>query len=146
MIDSFYTSMTLRLIRAGSRGEHEQKFLDEGRVYMAWEGLDVDLSLLADRQDLIRVLEERFPDEKAKALVNWSSQVWPFVKDMAQGNWVVMPSKLQSGLYFVNSPASTTSKRQGRILATTGAASIGSAGSSRARSSPRTCSIPSGHS
>jgi len=100
MIDSFYTSMTLRLIRAGSRGEHEQKFLDEGRVYVAWEGLDVDLSLLADRQDLIRVLEERFPDEKAKALVNWSSQVWPFVKDMAQGDWVVMPSKLQSGLYF----------------------------------------------
>ena len=92
--------MTLWLIRAGSRGEHEQKFLDEGRVYVAWEGLDVDLSLLADRQDLIRELEERFPDEKAKALVNWSSQVWPFVKDMANGDWVVMPSKLQSGLYF----------------------------------------------
>ena len=92
--------MTLWLIRAGSRGEHEQKFLDEGRVYVAWEGLDVDLGLLADRQDLIRVLEERFPDEKAKALVNWSSQVWPFVKDMANGDWVVMPSKLQSGLYF----------------------------------------------
>jgi len=92
--------MTLWLIRAGSRGEYEQKFLDEGRVYVAWEGLDVDLSLLADRQDLIRVLEERFPDEKAKALVNWSSQVWPFVKDMANGDWVVMPSKLQSGLYF----------------------------------------------
>ena len=92
--------MTLWLIRAGSRGEHEQKFLDEGRVYVAWEGLDVDLSLLADRQGLIGVLEERFPDEKTKALVNWSSQVWPFVKDMAQGDWVVMPSKLQSGLYF----------------------------------------------
>ena len=92
--------MTLWLIRAGSRGEHEQKFLDEGRVYVAWEGLDVDLSLLADRQGLIGVLEERFPDEKAKALVNWSSQVWPFVKDMANGDWVVMPSKLQSGLYF----------------------------------------------
>ena len=92
--------MTLWLIRAGSRGEHEQKFLDESRVYVAWEGLDVDLSALVDRQALIRVLEERFPDEKAKALVNWSSQVWPFVKEMAKGDWVVMPSKLQSGLYF----------------------------------------------
>lgn len=56
--------------------------------------------MLANRQGLIRVLEERFPDEKAKALVNWPSQVWPFVKDMANGDWVVMPSKLQSGLYF----------------------------------------------
>jgi restriction system protein len=92
--------MTLWLIRAGSRGEHEQKFLDEGRVYVAWDGLDVDLGTLADRQGLIRVLEERFPDEKPRALVNWSSQVWPFVKEMAMGDWVVMPSKLQSGLYF----------------------------------------------
>jgi len=92
--------MTLWLIRAGSRGEHEQKLLDEGRVYVAWDGLDVDLGALPDRQGLIRVLEERFPEEKAKALVNWSSQVWPFVKEMAIGDWVVMPSKLQSGLYF----------------------------------------------
>lgn len=46
------------------------------------------------------MLEERFPDEKAKALLNWSSQVWPFAKDMAAGDWVVMPSKLQSGLYI----------------------------------------------
>jgi len=92
--------MTLWLIRAGSRGEHEQKFLDEGRVYVAWEGLDVDLGALADRQALVRELEVRFPDEKARALVNWSSQVWPFVKEMATGDWVVMPSKLQSGLYF----------------------------------------------
>ena len=41
--------------------------LDEGRVYVAWDGLDVDLGALPDRQGLIRVLEERFPNEKAKA-------------------------------------------------------------------------------
>lgn len=29
--------MTLWLIRAGSRGEHEQQFLDQGRVYVAWD-------------------------------------------------------------------------------------------------------------
>lgn len=48
----------------------------EGRVYVAWDELDVDLGALPDRQGLIRVMEDRFPDEKAKALVNWSSQVW----------------------------------------------------------------------
>jgi restriction system protein len=58
--------MTLWLIRAGSRGEHEQKFLDEGRMYVTWEGLDVELGALPDRPGLIRVMEERFPDEKAK--------------------------------------------------------------------------------
>jgi hypothetical protein len=41
--------MTLWLICAGSRGEHEQKYLDEGLSYMVWEGLTVDPdSLLKD--------------------------------------------------------------------------------------------------
>lgn len=92
--------MTLWLIRAGSRGEHEQKFLDEGRVFVAWDGLDADLGALPDREGLISELEVRFPDEKAKALMNWSSQIWPFANGMQSGDWVVMPSKLQSGLYF----------------------------------------------
>ena len=92
--------MTLWLIRAGSRGEHEQKFLDEGKVYVAWDGLNVDLKALADRQALIRVMEQRYADEKPKALINWSSQVWSFGCEMAAGDWVVMPSKIQSGLYF----------------------------------------------
>jgi len=90
--------MTLWLIRAGSRGEHEQKFLDEGRVYVAWDGLNVDLKALADRQALIQAMEQRYPDEKPKALINWSSQVWAFGCEMAAGDWVVMPSKIQSGL------------------------------------------------
>ena len=92
--------MTLWLIRAGSRGEHEQKFLDEGRVYVAWDGLNTDLLQLADRKSLIQAMELRYPDEKPKALINWSSQVWPFGHEMTAGDWVVMPSKIQSGLYF----------------------------------------------
>lgn len=92
--------MTLWLIRAGSRGEHEQKFLDEGKVYVAWDGLNVDLMQLADRQALIQAMEQRYPDEKPKALINWSSQVWSFGREMAAGDWVVMPSKIQSGIYF----------------------------------------------
>ena len=92
--------MTLWLIRAGSHGEHEQKFLDEGRVYVCWDGLDVDLSNLSERQSLIDQLATRFPDEKPKAWMNWSSQIWPFAHGMQPGDWVVMPSKLQSGIYF----------------------------------------------
>ena len=45
--------MTLWLIRAGSRGEHEQKFLDEGRSYLAWEVLSLNLASLGDLQALI---------------------------------------------------------------------------------------------
>jgi len=92
--------MTLWLIRAGSNGEHEQKFLDESRIYVCWGQLNVDLLGLGDRQGLIAALAQRYPDEKQKALINWSSQIWAFGHDMQPGDWVVMPSKLQSGLYF----------------------------------------------
>jgi hypothetical protein len=30
---------------------------------VAWDGLDLDMGALPDRQGLIRVLEERFPNE-----------------------------------------------------------------------------------
>jgi len=36
--------MALWLVRAGSNGEYEKKFLDENRIYLTWDGLSRDLS------------------------------------------------------------------------------------------------------
>lgn len=38
--------MSIWLIRAGSHGEFEQKFLQENRVYVTWDNLASDLSKL----------------------------------------------------------------------------------------------------
>jgi hypothetical protein len=35
---------------------------------VAWDGLDLDMGALPDRQGLIRVLEERFPNEISSCL------------------------------------------------------------------------------
>jgi restriction system protein len=40
--------MAVWMIRAGSHGEYEQKFLQEGRVYVTWEKLAHNLDKLAD--------------------------------------------------------------------------------------------------
>jgi hypothetical protein len=48
--------MTLCLIRAESRGEHEQKFLDEGRVYVAWAGQATDPPARGGRPSAGRLL------------------------------------------------------------------------------------------
>lgn len=92
--------MELWLTRAGSHGEYEQKFLDEGRVYVTWDGLNSNLSKLDSRQTLIELLEQTYPNAKPKALMNHSSQIWPFAKVMQQGDWVVMPSKKQPVVYI----------------------------------------------
>jgi restriction system protein len=35
--------MALWLVRAGRHGEYEQRFLDEGRIYLTWDELAGDL-------------------------------------------------------------------------------------------------------
>lgn len=85
--------MAVWLVRAGSHGEYESKFIAEGRIYVTWDLLDVDLSKLPDQAALRDVIADRYPDEKPKAIMNWASQVWPFVADMKPGDLVILPLK-----------------------------------------------------
>lgn len=65
------------LIQAGSHGEYEQKFIQESRVYVTWDGLDIDLGKLKQRADLTAAMTERYPDTKPKAIQNWVSRFGP---------------------------------------------------------------------
>ena len=58
--------MAIWLIRAGSHGEYEQRFIQDSRVYVTWDDLDVDLGKLKDRSDLTEALSERYPDKKTE--------------------------------------------------------------------------------
>jgi len=86
------------LIRAGSHGEYEQKFIQENRVYLTWEDLDVDISKLAERSALTAEMEQRYPDRKPRTIQNWVSQVWPFAHEIAQGDLVILPLKTQPAI------------------------------------------------
>lgn len=90
--------MAVWLIRAGSHGEYEPKFLQEGRVYVTWDALSVNLAKLADRVELSKAMTQRYPDTKPKAIANWVSQVWPFAHEMAPTDLVVLPLKSQRAI------------------------------------------------
>lgn len=87
--------MAVWLIRAGSHGEYQDEFLQEKRVYVTWENLDIDLLKLPDREALIAVLRKNDPDGKEKKLINHASQIWPFAHEIQKGDWVVLPLKQQ---------------------------------------------------
>ncbi|MDD5388691.1 MAG: restriction endonuclease [Gallionellaceae bacterium] len=91
--------MAIWLIRAGSHGEYEQKFIQENRVYVTWDGLDVDLAKLKQRADLTAAMSERYPDTKPKAIMNWVSQVWPFAHEIKKGDLIILPLKTQPAIY-----------------------------------------------
>lgn len=90
--------MAIWLIRAGSHGEYEQKFIQESRVYVTWIGLDVNLVKLVERTELVAALTQRNPDTKPKAILNWVSQVWPFAHGIKKGDLVILPLKSQPAI------------------------------------------------
>jgi restriction system protein len=90
--------MAIWLIRAGSHGENEQKFIQENRVYVTWDGLDVNLIKLKERTELVAAMTARNPDTKPKAIMNWASQVWPFGHGINKGDLVILPLKSQPAI------------------------------------------------
>jgi len=88
--------MALWLCRAGRHGEYETKFLNEDRIYLTWDGLSNDLSQLKTRKELDGLLKIVYSDSKPRTIINWLGQIWPFVKEMKEGDWVVLPSKLKT--------------------------------------------------
>jgi len=87
--------MAVWLIRAGSHGEYELKFIQESRVYVTWDDLDVNLGRLTGRSELTDAMTQRYSDSKPKAIMNWVSQIWPFAHEMKQSDLVVLPLKTQ---------------------------------------------------
>lgn len=92
--------MAIWLVRAGSYGEYEQKFIQEKRVYVTWDYLSQDLSLLPSREALFTVMDGLYPDSKPKRLHNWVSQVWPFAREINIGDLVIVPLKTQPVIYI----------------------------------------------
>ena len=90
--------MSIWLIRAGSHGEYEQKFITENRVYVTWDKLGVNLVKLDDRDALVMEMFKLYGDAKPKTIINWVSQVWPFAHDIKQGDLVVIPLKSQPAI------------------------------------------------
>lgn len=89
--------MALWLVRAGSYGEHEPRFLEDSKVYLTWEDLtNVDLSVAKDYDAIKQIVQQNYPNDLPRKIGNWSGQIWAFALAMKIGDWVVVPSKKSS--------------------------------------------------
>ena len=88
--------MPLWGVRSGKYGEREALALDRSLAVIGWEDLP-DLSGTGTRDQLRALLHSTYANEKPKTLLNWESQLWPFLKIMADDEPVVMPLKQRSG-------------------------------------------------
>lgn len=92
--------MSIWLFRAGSKGEYEEKFLSEGRIYLTWNDLSINLKEYGDRAKLLQKLEDIYVGEKRNTLKNWASQIYPIAYRMELNDWVVLPSKRTSTIHI----------------------------------------------
>jgi len=90
--------MAVWLVRAGKHGEYEQKFFDDGMIYLTWKGLNTDFSKLNSQAELIEQLNKFYVGENPNKLKNHASQLWPFGHDMKIGDMVVVPLKAQRAI------------------------------------------------
>lgn len=105
--------MALWLVRAGKVGEHETKFLDDGRVYLTWKDLTQNLSHLSEKKDLYELLNNTFPDKRLAQIRNWGGQIWYIAKEMKIGDWIALPSKTSSTIHFGEITGEYTNMPQG---------------------------------
>ena len=91
--------MTLWLVRAGKKGEYEDKFLSDNKIYLTWNHLSRDLSQV-QKDALLQLLRELYPDKKETTLTMGGGQIRSFVERMQQGDWVALPSKKDRVIHF----------------------------------------------
>jgi restriction system protein len=92
--------MALWMNRAGRRGEWEQNFLQDHRIYLQWEELKQNLNLIADKDELRDLLRRTYPDSPQGAIGAYLGQIWIFTKVMKPGDWVGLPSKIKRAIHF----------------------------------------------
>ena len=70
--------MALWLVRAGSLGEYEDKFLSEEKIYLTWDDLSNDLSKTSSKQELNELLTNVYPDDKFEETLFLCDETSPY--------------------------------------------------------------------
>ena len=91
--------MALWLVRAGSHGEYEQKFFEENRIFLTWDGLSHDLSGMKNRGQLRTLLEKVYSDAPKGRIRNYVGQIWAFSQSITVGDWIILPSKQKPAIH-----------------------------------------------
>lgn len=87
--------MALWLVRSGRSGEYEDLSLKSGRSLIGFHEVP-DLSSVKDKEQLLDILRESYPDRPKNAISNFRGQLWAFLKRIRVGDLILLPLKTRS--------------------------------------------------
>lgn len=91
--------MSIWVCRAGRKGEHETKFLEDSRIYFTFEEVEKSMTDFKGKNELKDYFFSVFPASSSSTVQNWYYQGNSFAFGMALEEWVVLPSKFSSSLH-----------------------------------------------
>ena len=87
--------MALWLVRSGRSGEYEDLALRTGRSLIGFHEVP-DMSSVTDKESLLDILRDAYPDRPKNAIFNFRGQLWAFLKRIQVDDLVVLPLKTRS--------------------------------------------------
>lgn len=91
--------MAIWLVRAGSSGEREALALEQNLVVIGWDDLP-SLVPYGSRDEILKLCQGVYEDEKLNKLRNWASQLHAFRTRIQKGDLVALPLKREAAVAF----------------------------------------------
>ena len=79
------------ICRSGSTRQLIENSVHDRKIFLAWDGYNVDLSKYRTKEDVCRVIAEEKGINNRKSISNWYRQIYSFVFDMQIGDYVMIP-------------------------------------------------------
>lgn len=84
--------MTVWVVRAGSEGQHESRFLDDGRIYLTRPRVNFDILKVPDWAELRSKVDRRGGSSITR-------QCWVFAHLMQVGDFVILPLRRDAACF-----------------------------------------------
>lgn len=81
------------VIRAGQNALYYDKYIQNLKVYLPWDGYYLDLSEIKSRTDFRAVVEKEKGTDNRTSVSNWAGQLYTFTQEIENGDLVLIPSK-----------------------------------------------------
>lgn len=85
----------LWLCRPGHAAQFYSDFIDESKIFMAWEGYNQDLSAFQTKEEFRYLVAIEKQTNNRTSISNWSGQLINFVKDICIGDFVIIPNNIK---------------------------------------------------
>lgn len=77
--------------RAGQKSIYFDTFVSTKRIYLPWEGYNVDLTNYTDREQFRNLVKKEKGDVARTSISNWAGQLYSFCREMDINDYVLIP-------------------------------------------------------